>query len=149
MRRFHDLLDRTFFHHRTADLTCWFPFTSCFLHNPKPLQADYPACLLLSRWFLARLILRPCRWRRHFPPKSRLAFNGLHGVLSQKIEIFIIMIFFSSDKPLRDVTPITGAVRSKAWTVFTHSNTGILGSNPTRGMDVYVRLFCLCCPVCR
>jgi hypothetical protein len=34
--------------------------------------------------------------------------------------------------------------RPKAWTVFARSNTGIVGSNPTRGMDntdVCVRLF--------
>jgi hypothetical protein len=30
-----------------------------------------------------------------------------------------------------------------AWTVFTRSNTGIVGSNPTWGMDVCVRLFCV------
>jgi hypothetical protein len=36
-------------------------------------------------------------------------------------------------------------VRYKAWTVFTRSNAGIVGSNPTRGMDVCVRLSCLCC----
>jgi hypothetical protein len=35
------------------------------------------------------------------------------------------------------------AARSEAWTVFARSNTGIVGSNPTRGMDVYVRLFCV------
>jgi hypothetical protein len=29
------------------------------------------------------------------------------------------------------------------------SNTGIVGSNPIRGMDVCVRLFCLCCSTCR
>jgi hypothetical protein len=39
--------------------------------------------------------------------------------------------------------PIKVAVRSKEWTVFAHSNTGIVGSNPTRGMDVCVRLFCV------
>jgi hypothetical protein len=32
-------------------------------------------------------------------------------------------------------------MRSKAWTVFVRSNSGIVGSNPTRGMDVCVRLF--------
>jgi hypothetical protein len=30
------------------------------------------------------------------------------------------------------------AARSKAWTVFDRSNTGIVGSNPTQGMDVCV-----------
>jgi hypothetical protein len=47
-----------------------------------------PACHLLSRWFLARLILRPWKWRRYAPPKHRLAFNGLHCVISQKIALF-------------------------------------------------------------
>jgi hypothetical protein len=37
---------------------------------------------------------------------------------------------------------ITVAARSKAWTVFARSKTGAMGSNPTRGMDVCVRLFC-------
>jgi hypothetical protein len=38
--------------------------------------------------------------------------------------------------------PVTG--RSTARTVFAHSNSGILGSNPTQGMDVCVRLFGVC-----
>jgi hypothetical protein len=33
--------------------------------------------------------------------------------------------------------PITVAAWSKAWTVFTRSNTGIVDSNPTQGMDVF------------
>jgi hypothetical protein len=37
--------------------------------------------------------------------------------------------------------PITVAARYKAWTVFARSKIGIVGSKPTQGMDVYVRLF--------
>jgi hypothetical protein len=45
-------------------------------------------CLLhVSLWFLAWLISRPSRWRRHVPPKRRLTINGLHGVISRKIEL--------------------------------------------------------------
>jgi hypothetical protein len=40
-------------------------------------------------WFLARLILRPWRWRQYVTPKRRLTFTGLHGVISQKIVLFI------------------------------------------------------------
>jgi hypothetical protein len=40
--------------------------------------------------------------------------------------------------------PITVTVRCKAWSVFARSNTGIVVSNPTWGMDVCVRLFCVC-----
>jgi hypothetical protein len=39
------------------------------------------------------------------------------------------------------------AARSKARTVFNHSNTGILDSNPARGMDLCPRFSVLCCPV--
>jgi hypothetical protein len=41
--------------------------------------------LLHAAW----LILRHWRWRWHIPPKSRLTFNGLCGVISQRIELFI------------------------------------------------------------
>jgi hypothetical protein len=34
---------------------------------------------------------------------------------------------------------ITVAARSNTWTVFASSNAGIMGSNPTQGVDVYVR----------
>jgi hypothetical protein len=40
------------------------------------------------------------------------------------------------------IAPITVAARSKPWTFFSRSNTGIVGSNPTQGMDVCLRLFC-------
>jgi hypothetical protein len=39
--------------------------------------------------------------------------------------------------------PIAVAARSKAGTVFARSNTEIVGSNTTEGMDVCVRLFCV------
>jgi hypothetical protein len=38
------------------------------------------------------------------------------------------------------------AKQSEACTVFGHLNTGIVGSKPTQGMDVYVSMF-LCCVV--
>jgi hypothetical protein len=42
----------------------------------------------------------------------------------------------------------TVTVRSKARTVFARSNAGIVGSNPTQGMDVCLRLFCVCVALC-
>jgi hypothetical protein len=39
--------------------------------------------------------------------------------------------------------PIPLATLSKAWIIFARSNAWIVGSNPTRGMDVCVRLFCV------
>jgi hypothetical protein len=46
----------------------------------------------LSRWFLARHIFRPWRWRRYVPPKRRLTFNGLHSIMSQKMVLFITTV---------------------------------------------------------
>jgi hypothetical protein len=45
-------------------------------------------------------------------------------------------------------SPITVAARSKTWTVFARSNTGVMDSNPTKGMDVCVRLFCAYVVLC-
>jgi hypothetical protein len=44
--------------------------------------------------------------------------------------------------------PVPVAARSKVRTVFDRSNTGIAGSNPARGMDVFPQVSVLCCPVC-
>jgi hypothetical protein len=45
-------------------------------------------------------------------------------------------------------TPVTVAQRSEACTVFARSESGIVGSNPTQGMDVwYVYVFILCLSV--
>jgi hypothetical protein len=41
-------------------------------------------CHLLHAW----LIFPPSRWRRYVPPKRRLTSNRLHGVISQKIDLF-------------------------------------------------------------
>jgi hypothetical protein len=56
--------------------------------QPESLLWD-PACHLLSRWFLAQLILRPWSLRRHASPKRRSTFNGLYGFISQKTEFLI------------------------------------------------------------
>jgi hypothetical protein len=43
--------------------------------------------------------------------------------------------------------PVSMVERSKACTVYDHSNIGITGSNPAWGMDVCLRVSVLCCPV--
>jgi hypothetical protein len=30
----------------------------------------------------------PWKWKRHVPPKRRLIFNRLQGIISQKLELF-------------------------------------------------------------
>jgi hypothetical protein len=44
-----------------------------------------------------RLIFRACRWRRHVPPKRQLTSNGIHDVISQKIELFVATNLRTSD----------------------------------------------------
>jgi hypothetical protein len=44
--------------------------------------------------------------------------------------------------------PVTVAARFKALTIFVRSNAGMVSSNSTRGMDVCVRLFCVCVVLC-
>jgi hypothetical protein len=52
----------------------------------KPAWSSYAACF---SWFLDWITLLFCRLRRHAPPKRRLTINGLDGIRSHKIEIFI------------------------------------------------------------
>jgi hypothetical protein len=40
------------------------------------------------------------------------------------------------------------ATPSKAWTVLASSSAGMVGSNPTWGMDACARLFCVCIVLC-
>jgi hypothetical protein len=59
--------------------------------------------LSASCWFLAWLNLRPWRRRRYVPPRRRVTFNGLHGVISQKTEFFITTAIRTSN-PIRNST---------------------------------------------
>jgi hypothetical protein len=70
-------------------------------------QQAEPGLLTASRWFLAWLILRPWRWRRHVPQKRQMTFNGLHGVISQKIELFVILMFITVLMRVRQWSPVT------------------------------------------
>jgi hypothetical protein len=47
--------------------------------------------------------------------------------------------------------PVTVLARFKTRIVFARSDAGIVGSNPTHGMDVWcvcLRLFCVCVVLC-
>jgi hypothetical protein len=61
----------------------------------------------------------------------------------------IYEVEFENFRRYMNVKPITVVARSKARTIFARSNTGIVCSNPPRDMDICVRLFCLCCSMCR
>jgi hypothetical protein len=51
------------------------------------MKASDLACCLLSRWYLAWLIL-PWIWRWYVPPKYQLTYSRLHGIISQKTVLF-------------------------------------------------------------
>jgi hypothetical protein len=55
----------------------------------KKLAWKQAASKVLSLWFFDWLILRPWRWRPRVRPKRQLTFSGLHGLISQKTQLFI------------------------------------------------------------
>jgi hypothetical protein len=67
---------------------------SIFRVEEQAEQETSSGCHLLSGWFLARLILRPWRWRQYVPPKRRVTYNALHGVISQMIVFFKTISYF-------------------------------------------------------
>jgi hypothetical protein len=77
---------------------------------------DITSC---SHACLARLIIRPWRWRWHVSPKRRFTFNGLHGVRSQKIvPIALLAICFHADILIGSYDPEHGGdmfLRNVAW----------------------------------
>jgi hypothetical protein len=69
-----------------------------FLRNVGWISRDYTALYSIRNYYclspaltlvFARLIFPSWRWRRYVPPKRRLILNGLHGVISQKLVIFM------------------------------------------------------------
>jgi hypothetical protein len=68
--------------------------------------------------------------------------KGTKPSIRQNLDFFLFCVSFGSS------LPITVAARSRALNVFARSDTGIVGSNPTQGMGVFVRLFCVCAVVC-
>jgi hypothetical protein len=80
-------------------------------------------------------------------------------ILTSKMDATCIMSFYVKDSAFcprecvsvfRDLRmPITVVAPSKARNVFARSNIGIVGWNPTRGMDVSQDLFCVYVVLCR
>jgi hypothetical protein len=61
-------------------------------------------CLLYAR-FLVSVLFNPEQRKRHFPSKHHLTFNGLYGVISQKIELFITTAVRTSNPAQRNIWP--------------------------------------------
>jgi hypothetical protein len=82
---------------------------------------------LLSWWFVARLILRPWRWRRRFAPKRWLIFNGLHRCENLRSYMPIIYgeLLATRPNPLAGGPPLVGLFNTFA------SSQCISQSSPT------------------
>jgi hypothetical protein len=69
-----------------------------------------------------------------------LILHLLRTVINVTFNFIMLYIF----RLLKLRWPITVAAPSKARNAFSSSNIGIMGSNPTQGMDVCFRLFYVC-----
>jgi hypothetical protein len=67
--------------------------------------------------------------------------------LAYRIWVILIANERVKKKIMRNV-PITVAARSESCTVFARSNVALVGSNPIRGTDVCMPLFCVCAVLC-
>jgi hypothetical protein len=71
--------------------------------------------------------------------------TDLVSVLTYYGWVYLICYFFRCNaEKCRSQWP-----RGLAWSAFARLNTGIVGSNPARSMDVCLRLFCICVVLCR
>jgi hypothetical protein len=81
-----------------------------------------------------------------------LGFLRYFSTLTWTVTLCLINDAFSTAHAVIGTVPVTVAERSKACTVFSHSEAGIVGSNSIQGTDVwcvYVFILCLCCPLFR
>jgi hypothetical protein len=111
-----------------------------------------PPCSVRSTFFSLRLhVLYGGMWQVVPTSVSRWRETNFiitcNPVPSTSTNVCTHQIFFFMGAILRE-WPFTVTAWSKAWTVFVHSNARIVASNPTQGMDVCVRLFCVCVVLC-
>jgi hypothetical protein len=109
-----------------------------------------------------RWTVRPILNTHHMPKHVKMNTNPLQYYKCKKSMyssfehiyfLFVILNLLLASKFINCIckstlVPIIAAAQSKEWNIFARSNTGIMGSNPTRGMDVGVRLFCICVVLC-
>jgi hypothetical protein len=65
----------------------------------QPIHENWHFISLLSAsyWFLAWITLQPWRWWQHAPLKCQTTFNTPHGITSQKTELFITAVVWTSN----------------------------------------------------
>jgi hypothetical protein len=65
------------------------------------VMLGFTFCLLYAGFLLSALV-NP-EHKKHFPSKRRLTFNGLHGAISQKIELFVTTAERASNPAQRNI----------------------------------------------
>jgi hypothetical protein len=75
---------------------------------------------------------------------ATLALNMSPSQQYEAVRSYCVNFLLIYWRALNYIMPIPVVVLSKAWIVFTRSNTGIMSSNPTQGMDVCLRLIGVC-----
>jgi hypothetical protein len=86
-------------------------------------------------------------WAAPAPVTSYIPIKNVNFPLSNlKIALLqkVLLVLFSGEHG----PSTTVAARCEVWNVFARSNNAIVGSNPTQGIDVCVRLFCVCVVLC-
>jgi hypothetical protein len=108
---------------------CPWKFNWCFggccflLQGLRISRNKTSACHLLSRWFLARLILLPWRWRRRVLPKRWFTFQGLHDVVPQKVKPSFRSCSFWLSVVRRGSTGALGHLNCLRWSHTYHAIT--------------------------
>jgi hypothetical protein len=139
-------------------------FLACIKEVPSSnlaLSACYPdwcffVVFLSSSRNMTGQYLKLCNDHFLIPSGSLLTHPDTHTMQS-------ILMFYISERSVKirkinsssfrfiivqsEMLPVTVAALSKAWNVFARLNTGIVGSNPARGMDVCV--YSVCVVLCR
>jgi hypothetical protein len=126
----------------------------CAIRNIRVVIND-----LFSLWnLLMRLLISTYKFNESLAPSS---LNEKKAAYTTRIEINLHYANFTNDLTclhwiyfyfydlwpiswtIWHRMPITVAARSRAWTIFAPSDSGIVGSNPIQGMDV-----CICIALC-
>jgi hypothetical protein len=97
----------------------------------RSLLWDITPCIPASCWFLAWFILQPWRWSRYVPPRCRLTFIGLHGVIFQN------MWFIKSPQFHQCQRPVMCALALTTQHIITFFIFKLGTSAPIRNLDGY------------
>jgi hypothetical protein len=110
------------------------------------MTAVLTAVHLVCRQFLLSLFETSEEWKYY--NADLFTFPGDRALCSTVSYFSLRLVYDISLWRFMYLSPIRVSARSKAWSVFPRSKTGLVGSNPTRGMDVCLRLFCVCVVLC-